>query len=306
VPAAYPANRWAVFDIDWNSNKPTWGAAQPQNCSEMMVQQIEDMAASISPQPATPKRYMVYRNFVKALPLLTPVREIMNDPSYDIWFVNFSAAVQANHAVSHVPLCDVNMTLCGKGAKYRYSPHAVLQPPKCSHLYHDPDQMPISGTAACGPTGRCDTGRIPQGNYLWDFRQANVTVKGVKMVDWFIEKYIFAELDGLGNPLISGFYIGKSSPDSPLQTACSLANYFIGRSICWSIGAALSRRPGCMLARSPADDVWASGADVDGGPSEVNTHWKADTGFSDADTRSIPHHETVSTTRPPPYSSTKG
>lgn len=31
--------------------------------------------------------------------------------------------------------------------------------------------MPISGTAACGPTGRCDTGRVPQGNYLWDFRQ---------------------------------------------------------------------------------------------------------------------------------------
>jgi hypothetical protein len=35
--------------------------------------------------------------------------------------------------------------------------------------------MPISGTAACGPTGRCDTGRVPQGNYLWDFRQVPET-----------------------------------------------------------------------------------------------------------------------------------
>eukprot|EP01052_Picozoa_sp_SAG31_P039830 SAG31_NODE_5609_length_2424_cov_2.263656_4_plen_110_part_00 len=92
-------------------------------------------AASVSPQPpAAPKRYMVYRNFVKALPLLTPVRQIMNDPSYDVWFVNFSAAVQADHSVSHVPLCDVNMTLCGRGPAYRYSAAAVLQPPKCSQL----------------------------------------------------------------------------------------------------------------------------------------------------------------------------
>ncbi len=36
-----------------------------------------------------------------------------------------------------------------------------------------------------------------------------MTVKGVRMVDWFIEKYMFSTLDGLGNPLISGFYIGK-------------------------------------------------------------------------------------------------
>ena len=67
---------------------------------------------------------------------------------------------------------------------------------------------PIFSASYKGP-GQADTGRIPQGNYLWDFRQANVTVKGVKMVDWFIEKYMFSDLDGLGNPLISGFYIGR-------------------------------------------------------------------------------------------------
>ena len=82
----------------------------------------------------------------------------------------------------------------------------------------------MSGTTACGPTGRCNTGRVPQGRYLWDFRQANVTVKGVKMIEWFIEKYMFSELDGLGNPLISGFYIGiialgqtKNNPNLPLS-----------------------------------------------------------------------------------------
>lgn len=89
-----------------------------------------------------------------------------------------------------------------------------------------------------GSDGRCDTGRVPQGNYLFDFRAANETVHGMTLVEWFIEDYIFAELDGLGNPLISGLYI---------------------------------------------DNVWDGGSDVDRGPSEVNTHWKADTGFSDAD-----------------------
>ena len=174
VPATYPANRWSVFDIDWDTDKPTWGAARPQNCSEQMAKQVADMAASVSPQPATAKRFMTYRNFVKALPLLTSVREIMNDPAFDVWFVNFSSAVQANHSESHVPVCEANMTQCAGGS---CSPAGdwscacvdeVLQPPRCSHLYHDQFLMPASGTAACGPTGRCDTGRVPQGNYLWE------------------------------------------------------------------------------------------------------------------------------------------
>ena len=227
------------FGASGNTDKPTWGAAQPQNASEMMAKQIADMAASVSPRdrPRNPKRYMAYRNFVKAMPLLTVVRETMNDPAYDVWFVNFSAAVQANYSLSHVPVCEANMTLCN--ANNDPCVEAVLQPPRCSHLYHDADQLPTSGTAACGPTGRCDTGRVPQGNYLFDFRQANVSVNGVTMADWFIEKYIFSTIDGAGNPLISGFYI---------------------------------------------DDVWGGGNDANGGPSEVNTNWKADTGFSDADT----------------------
>lgn len=33
--------------------------------------------------------------------------------------------------------------------------------------------------------------------------------------------------------------------------------------------------------------MWGGGNDVDNGPSECNQHWKADTGFSDADTRTM-------------------
>ena len=134
VPVGYPASRWAIFDIDWGTGKEVWAKARPQNCSEMMVKQLEDMAASVTEKPSVPKRYMTYRNFVKALPLLTPVREIMNDARFDVWFVNFSSDVQANHAVAHVPVCESNMTLCKSTGGWSCPMDAVLQPPRCSHL----------------------------------------------------------------------------------------------------------------------------------------------------------------------------
>lgn len=104
VPAGYPASRWSIFDLDWDTAKDSWGAARPQNCSELMAKQVADMAASVpsAERPSVPKRYMTYRNFVKALPLLTSVREIMNDPSYDVWFVNFS----------HVRVTFSTLTIC--------------------------------------------------------------------------------------------------------------------------------------------------------------------------------------------------
>ena len=50
----------------------------------MMAKQIADMSASAQPKPSVPKRYMTYRNFVKALPLLKVVRETMNDPACEL------------------------------------------------------------------------------------------------------------------------------------------------------------------------------------------------------------------------------
>lgn len=65
-------------------------------------------------------RVFVYRNMVKALPWFTSVREKLTDPAYAPWFMNFSAAIIANHKLAHVPVCDTN-----------------YDPPLCSHLYHD-------------------------------------------------------------------------------------------------------------------------------------------------------------------------
>ena len=151
VPVGYPASRWAIFDVDWNTGKAIWGTARPQNCSEMMAKQISDMAASVAEKPTVPKRYMTYRDFVKARPLLTPVREIMNDDAYDKWFVNFSAAVQADFSLSHVPVCEPNTTICGHCSVSVCGPcneSGFLKPKRCSYLYHDQTLMPASGTAA--------------------------------------------------------------------------------------------------------------------------------------------------------------
>lgn len=43
VPAGYPANRWAIFDIDWNTDKPTWA---PLSTSAR--------ASQLSPPPLPP------------------------------------------------------------------------------------------------------------------------------------------------------------------------------------------------------------------------------------------------------------
>jgi len=77
-----------------------------------------EVEMTVAASPNT--RVFVYRNMVKALPWFTSVREKLTDPAYAPWFMNFSAAIIADHKLAHVPVCDTN-----------------YDPPLCSHLYHD-------------------------------------------------------------------------------------------------------------------------------------------------------------------------
>jgi hypothetical protein len=45
-----------------------------------------------------------------------------------------------------------------------------------------------------------------QPEYLFDFRNANVSVNGQTFAQWYIEEYMFGPT-GLGNPNISGYYV---------------------------------------------------------------------------------------------------
>ena len=138
--------------------------------------------------PGAPTKFMIYRNFVKALPWLRSVRVKLEDPRFSRWFLRFSSAVLRNHSAAHVPVCD-----------HSYSP------PLCTELYHDQVLTPRPGQCGGAPP-RCDVGKIPVGEYLFDFRAANVSVGGQTMAEWFVSEYMLGP-DGAGHPGVVGYYI---------------------------------------------------------------------------------------------------
>eukprot|EP00326_Haptolina_ericina_P001279 CAMPEP_0181224288 /NCGR_PEP_ID=MMETSP1096-20121128/31037_1 /TAXON_ID=156174 ORGANISM="Chrysochromulina ericina, Strain CCMP281" /NCGR_SAMPLE_ID=MMETSP1096 /ASSEMBLY_ACC=CAM_ASM_000453 /LENGTH=399 /DNA_ID=CAMNT_0023317341 /DNA_START=91 /DNA_END=1290 /DNA_ORIENTATION=- len=195
---------WSFVDFDWSNWKGRgtadgWAKHQPMDCEELMVKQVE---MTVKASPST--RAFVYRNSIMALPWFTTVREVLTDPAYAPWFINFSQQVVANHSKSHVPVCDKN-----------------FEPPRCSHLYHDQVQTPgfPHGDGDCAPPG-CDCGSVPCGEYLFDFRNANVSIRGQTFIDWYINTY-FGGASGMDNEHIIGFYLdddwGNMNPDGPSE-----------------------------------------------------------------------------------------
>ena len=88
-------SKWGLIDFNCENARGDgvatgWEKASPMDCGERMTTQVEMMLAA---NPASKARFMVYRNFVKALLWLTVVRNKLSDPSYSSWFLNFSAAV---------------------------------------------------------------------------------------------------------------------------------------------------------------------------------------------------------------------
>eukprot|EP00037_Helgoeca_nana_P010376 m.91137 g.91137 ORF g.91137 m.91137 type:complete len:430 (-) comp20166_c0_seq1:237-1526(-) len=175
---------WGIVDFDWSNAKVEWAKAKPMDCEERLVEQVK-LTTDASPDTTV----WVYRNAIKALPWYTTVRVKVTDPAYSSWFMHFSPAVVSNHSAAHVPVCDDN-----------YSP------PRCSDLYHDQSQTPgyPRGDGVCDPPG-CDVGSVPVGEYLFDPRAANTSIKGQTFIEWYIEEYLFSQ-SGAGNPKISGFY----------------------------------------------------------------------------------------------------
>ena len=182
--------KWGLVDWDWENARGDqapgggWSWAKPMDCGDRMLRQVE---MQLNAYPETKSKFMMYRNFVKALPWLEVVRSKLSNPAYSPWFLNFSAAVQANHSLSHVPVCDSS----NAGA------------PLCTYLYHDQILTPRS--AQCGgDPAHCDCGAsTPCGEYLFDFRSANVSVNGQTMVDWFVDEYMLGPT-GAGHPAIVG------------------------------------------------------------------------------------------------------
>lgn len=69
--------------------------------------------------------------------------------------------------------------------------------------HHVPYRYP-KGDGVCDPPG-CDVGSVPVGEYLFDPRNANVSINGQTFMEWYVDDYLFGPT-GAGNPNISGFY----------------------------------------------------------------------------------------------------
>ena len=115
---------------------------------------------------------------MKAFSWFASVREKLEDPAYAGFFLKFNPN---NSTPYHVPQCDTN-----------YSP------PKCSDLYHDPEQTLEYGREC---TEACDCGTVPCGKYMFDHRNGSMLTK------WLVEEYMGSDSRGLGNPNVDGFFI---------------------------------------------------------------------------------------------------
>ena len=179
---------WAYVDFDWSNWKGRgtadgWSKHQPMDCEELMVKQA---AMTTAASPGT--TVWIYRNFIKALPWFTLVREKITDPAYAAWFVKFNCSADDPLAGCHVPVCDEN-----------------YDPPLCSPFFHDQEQTPgfPHGDGDCAAPA-CDVGSVPVGEYLFDFRNANVSVNGRTFIDWYVNDFFFGPTGG-GNANVSGF-----------------------------------------------------------------------------------------------------
>jgi hypothetical protein len=111
------AATFGIADFDWSRSKQLWANTSPMTCEANLVAQAEAVKAiSLNTQ------VFVYRNFVKALPYFTFVREKIQDHAYSGWFSTFNGSGTYN-----VPLCDDswNPLRCSRNLRFNsiYSNH---------------------------------------------------------------------------------------------------------------------------------------------------------------------------------------
>ena len=173
------------------------------DCEEVL---FADAVSIVAASAARSPKAWVYRNTCKALPWYSSVRALLEDPAYAPWFLRYGPRAPINGTAYYSPKCDPNSGLC-------------------SDLYHDSTQSPdYARMPACAVTGdcsvqvpgfpfgdgnctapACDVGSIPVGEYVFDPRAFNTSIKGRTLGQWWVEEYLFSPT-GAGHPNITGFY----------------------------------------------------------------------------------------------------
>ena len=198
---------WSIVSLDWSAWKwgpDGWASRKPMDCEEVLFSEAQSAVAGSSRARA---KAWVYRNTCKALPWFSSVRKVLEDPAYAPWFLKYAATPPINGSAYYSPRCDPNSGLC-------------------SGYYHDSTQSPdYARMPACPITGDCSIqvpgfpqgdgnctapacdvgGVVPVGEYVFDPRAFNVSVKGQTLGQWWISDYLFSGT-GAGNSNITGFY----------------------------------------------------------------------------------------------------
>ncbi len=202
-PVYTPAiSNWSTVSLDWSAWKwgaDGWAAAKPMDCEERLYAEAKRITA------ATGGKASVYRNSCKALPFFSSVRRLLQDAAYAPWFLPYAATPPLGNISYYSPPCDAYSGLC-------------------SLLYHDSTQSPdytrmpfcpITGDCSIQvpgyPSGdgncsapACDVGSIPVGEYVFDPRAWNTSIKGQTLGEWWISEYLFSPT-AAGDSDITGF-----------------------------------------------------------------------------------------------------
>lgn len=215
------AAAYGITVYDWSHAKLEWVNNHPMNDDELLLQQAERVLARDPGIEGEQPRVWLYRNKIKALNWIGQVREKLDDPAYDDWFVPFNSSYhgRASNNSFHVPACD-------------WYGDAKSGPPKCSKFYHDWRQSPTkigAGPAYTSPAHtsppdnvcreQCDCGATnPCAEYTFNHRNAS-------FVEWWINEYMISESTLLHKPhainlgwLDDGITVQGMSEGAPLPT----------------------------------------------------------------------------------------
>ena len=235
--------KWGVVSMDWSNGRAAWAQQQPMDCDGMLLEQARSVKEI---DPST--HFWVYRNIVKALPWFSNVREKLEDPQYQGWFLPFKDGTNGTYA--HGPGASGNIV--GPGGQW-HKVTACTPGQGCSDRYHDQWSSPQCNTSTSLPPNHrfgwcnetCDCGKVPCGEYVFDHRNSSLS-------DWLVQEFLLGAT-GLGSEFVDGYFLDDG----------------------WDAWA-----PG-------QHGSWGCNGNAVGGPTEMTVNCTADMGLGSAELKDI-------------------